>query len=44
VMLLISSFGLNAVETIQKTGNTITAKTTSPTMFHPSRPADRVLT
>jgi hypothetical protein len=32
-----SEAGLNAVETIQKTGKTITTKTTSPTRLIPAR-------
>ena len=35
VRLTISSSGLNAVEIIQKTGNTITMNTITPTMSHP---------
>src|ERR1700759_5858759 len=36
VKLLISSFVLNAVVTLQKTGKTMTAKTTRPSAFQPS--------
>jgi hypothetical protein len=35
---------LNAVEIIQKTGNTMTAKSTTPTMFQRLRRATRTLT
>ena len=35
VRLTISSSGLNAVEIIQKTGNTITTNTITPTMSQP---------
>ena len=39
--LLISSSGLKAVETIQKTGNTTTTKTARPTTFHAVRRSRR---
>jgi phage terminase small subunit len=38
---LISSSGLNAVESIQKTGNTITAQSRSARTFHPALRARR---
>jgi hypothetical protein len=43
VKLEISSSGLKAVDTIQKTGKTRTAKTASPTAFHAHRANRRLV-